>query len=224
VSVHRKSRCQFLTRVENSGGGLTDFSWLGFLEKGVVAAVGPTATVLLAGFLGQRFSAMWSYRQKRRELEMALANSFYTSYGDFISVWKQWNWCKKTITNKSDLLEKQIELHAMASSVEGNIESVLLKISSERILSDEDLDRLGVLRQSFQFLRENIQKGESVSYGYASDPGYIKFKELSTFVGNLLAAKSTDLPSHAEAFKAFVEITDNRHEGWHLWLDRSVRL
>src|SRR5262249_31112144 len=64
---------------------------LDFLEKAVLNTIGPAVTLLLAAVIGQRLSAYWTERQKRREFELSLANSFYSSYGEFFAVWKDWN-------------------------------------------------------------------------------------------------------------------------------------
>jgi hypothetical protein len=62
-----------------------------FLEKVVLNTVGPTVSLGLAALIGQRLSAKWAERQKKREHELALANTFYSSYGEFCAVWKDWN-------------------------------------------------------------------------------------------------------------------------------------
>jgi hypothetical protein len=45
----------------------------------------------LTWFIGNRIAAFWAERQKRRELELALANTFYSHYGEFRAIWRFWN-------------------------------------------------------------------------------------------------------------------------------------
>jgi hypothetical protein len=184
-----------------------------FAEKLVVALAGPMMTLLLAAIVGQRISAWWSERQKRRELELALANSFYSGYGEFCAIWKEWNWnFSEMRTRPDELTRSQAALHERACRAEGAIEAVLLKIAAERRLSLGEAAELGSLRQSFQVLRERIQANKPISYGSSDHPDYLEFKRLATLVGNLLAARSGRLPTATEAFDSFREITDNRHE------------
>ena len=55
-----------------------------FLEKAALNTIGPAVSLLLAAIIGQRISAKWAERQKKREHELALANAFYTSFGEFL--------------------------------------------------------------------------------------------------------------------------------------------
>lgn len=41
--------------------------------------------------VGNRISAKWDERKKRRELDLPAFNSFYSIYGNFFAVWKIWD-------------------------------------------------------------------------------------------------------------------------------------
>ena len=71
---------------------------------------------------------------------------------------------------------------------------------------------MGNLRQAYQVLRERIQTGENISYGSSGHPDYVEFKRLVTWIGVLLAFRSTAQPTAEEAHAAFLEITDNKYE------------
>ena len=111
--------------------------------------------LLLVGFVltvgvGHWVASYWAERQKRRELELALANNFYNHYGEFRAVWRQWNMLLNELPKGSDELNKAREgLHDRASRAEGGLESVLLKIASERVLDETAQANLGNLRQAF---------------------------------------------------------------------------
>jgi hypothetical protein len=96
------------------------------------------------------------------------------------------------------------------------MEAVLLKISAEKYLKYKEQDELGNLRQAYQVLRERMEAGKSISYGYAKDPHYLEFKRLATFIGTLLVQKrATFIDNHPDptaAKMSFWEITDNKHE------------
>lgn len=181
-------------------------------ERLLVAIASPVATLALAAIAGQRITSWWNERQKRRELELALANRFYDGYGEFCAIWKQWNYIVRVNDKTDEAYKRFLQIHERACHAEGEIESVLLKIASEREMTDECSSYLGDLRQAFQILREKIERGQPLSYSYAEHPEYLAFKRLSTFAGNLLASKSAKLPTAERAFANFKEITDNKHE------------
>jgi hypothetical protein len=181
-----------------------------FLERLILNLVGPVSTVALAAVIGQRLSARWAERQKRRELELALANSFYASYGEFCAIWKLWN---RVVTEGLDSMnEVRRDLLDRACKAEGTLEAVLLKIAAERHLNPDQQKDLGNLRQAYQVLRERIEERITISYGYSDHPDYLEFKRLATLIGVLLAKPNPLAPSPQEAFEAFREITHNRHE------------
>ena len=53
----------------------------------VVASIIAVLTTLVGAFLSKH----WTKLQKRRELALALAHTFYASYGEFCAIWKYWN-------------------------------------------------------------------------------------------------------------------------------------
>lgn len=185
-----------------------------FLEKLALALVGPTFALLLAAIIGQRLSAWWSERQKRRELELALANDFYAYYGEFFAIWKEWNWSLKEERQETVEWKKyRSTLYARACKAEGSFEAALLKISAERTLNHEQIEDLGLARQGYQELRESIGLNIAISYGSSNDDRYLAFKRLSTLIGNMLVSRSQAIPDASQAYRNFREITDNRHEG-----------
>jgi hypothetical protein len=159
-------------------------------------------------------TAFWSERQKRRELELSLANSFYSHYGEFRTVWRLWNWYLHTLASNADAFCKtRSEILDRACRAEGGMEAVLLKVASERNLDDAARRNLGNLRQAFQVLRERIEEGLPVSYGASEHEDYLEFKRLATWFGTLLAAGPAATVPHAdEAYDAFREITHNKYE------------
>ena len=185
----------------------------GFLAKALLSTIGPVVTLLLAALVGQRVTAYWGERQKRRELELSLANSFYVSYGEFCAIWKSWNHSLKELAGNHEALEGRREgLRDRACKAEGGLEAALLKVAAERVLTKGVQTDLGNLRQAYKVLRKRIEERGRVSYGYSDHPDYLEFKRLSTLFGVLLASRPGRQPSPEEAHEAFREITDNRHE------------
>ena len=196
------------------------------INRVLVALIAPIVTVLLAAVLGHRLTAWWNEKQKRRELEFTLANTFYSGYGEFCAIWKEWNFLFSLFSIDSDELGKnRILLQQRASKSEGVIEGVLLKLAAERSLSDLEASDLGRLRQAFQVLRESIQDNEKIDYGHSDHPKYLAFKRLVTLAGNLISTSSKPLPTAGEAFKSFKEITANKHEdNWYYPESNTVNI
>jgi len=117
--------------------------------------------------------------------------------------------------------------------MEGGIEATLLKVASEIRLDKDDRHNLGQLRQAFGVVRYCIRHRMKIPY-YASDVDlYLQLKRFSTAFGVLLARPLSrspltifatfPVPSPKDAFEAWKDITDNKHEkNWKGYL-RKLR-
>jgi hypothetical protein len=184
------------------------------LYQVLLHTVGPVVSLGLAALIGYRLTAYWAERQKKREFELALANSFYSSYGEFCAVWKYWNQSLKELPEGSDELNnRRTALLDRACKAEGGLEAALLKVASERVLTMTELNDLGNLRQVYQVLRERIQNSDRITYEASDHRDYLEFKRLATQFGVLLASKPVKQgPAPEEAYAAFQEITNNKYE------------
>ena len=57
-----------------------------FLE--IIKALLTALAITIGAFLTARY---WSAWQKRRELQLTAADTFYKLYGEFFAIWKLWN-------------------------------------------------------------------------------------------------------------------------------------
>ena len=163
-------------------------------------------TVILGAFLGARF---WSALQKRRELQLAAADSFYKLYGDFFAIWKLWNFLAPDAEGEAhwDLLKR-------ASAAEGGVEALFVRLVSERDLSDAEIENLGRFRQGYQTLREKIRINETIPWFDSEHPEYRSFKHLACNVALLLSSRlKLRLPDPARSSEALARITSNEWEG-----------
>jgi hypothetical protein len=180
-------------------------------EKLAVAATGPVISAIAALAVGTWLTGKWTERQKKRELELDMANRFYSSYGAFRAIWREWNYYWEF--ERDQLATKKAALFARACEAEGALEAVFLKLSSERRLSREDLATLGNLRQAYQVLRERIRDDEFIDYGSTQQSDYLEFKRLATYLGSLIMnASSKETADAGRAFQNFREITSNKYE------------
>lgn len=186
------------------------------LEQEVVKAAlsaGVAAVTLgLGWFIGQRLSAMWALRQKLRELDLSSAAEFARLYGEFVAIWKLWNYLREG-SARGGTEDVRWSLMQRAADMEAGFEALLVRVCSERTLNVGTCDKLGLLRQAFQHLRECLRKNESVAWSRSEHPQYLAFKQLACLFENLLASdRKWTVPTAESAARALKEITSNRHE------------
>ncbi|MVN78321.1 hypothetical protein GO988_18480 [Hymenobacter sp. HMF4947] len=162
----------------------------------------------------------WELQKKAREIDLALAMQFQQLFGEFKEIWRLWKVCvPKTDTQlpvPPTLPQAPPaiawELLARASSAEGRVEAVLLKLATDRTLKASQLLTLGLFRQSFQVLRQGIRDGQSLDYGFR-DRKYRLFNQLGAQVAHIIVASNAGAPPKAEqAYQAFQTILDVRSE------------
>lgn len=186
-----------------------------FEQEAVKAALSAVVAIVSLGLgwlIGQRLSAMWALRQKRRELDLTSAAEFSRLYGEFFAVWKLWNYCSRS--RASEETEDRVwSLMQRAAAMEASFEALLVKVCSERELSRQSLEDLGLLRQGFQHLRECIRDEKAVAWSYSEHPQYSTFKHLACVFANLLASdREWKIPTSSAAASSLKEITSNKHE------------
>ena len=202
--------------------------------KAVPNLVVALLTLSLGWFVGNRLSARWDERKKRRDLDLVALGVFYDIYGQFFSIWKLWSNAPKGLPDDDDFRRALLN---RAAETEGKLESLLVRLASERRLSDRDCTLLGCFRQAVQSLRESIQEKEplrsritqqgssqviSLPWYGSEAPPYLAFKALAAFAADLLS-KSSDLDTKAEtAYSALRKITSNSLE--RTWIDTASEL
>jgi hypothetical protein len=188
--------------------------------KTLMPLITAVTTILLAWFVGNRLSARWAIRQKRKELDLAAANRLYELYGEFFAISKLWNDYKRqdrTIDLSKESRERVIE---RAYGAEGGIEALFVKLASEKRIHQRDTEALFKFRQAFQQLRESIREGRDLPWHRDRHPEYLTFKRLSCFVAQKFTADEDTEVDAEEAYDAFYENTRNRSNGnIRPWID-----
>jgi len=156
-------------------------------------AVGAVLASLLAWIVGTRVAYRWDDLRRRRESDLADRAEFYRLYGEFFAVWKLWD---THVTRPSLEVPSgvQWELLTRGGHVEGGFEALLVKVASERRLSNREVTLLACYRQAYQRLRERIRDGRRLEWWAMNKPGrgpgyleYQTFKALTEFFASLLA-------------------------------------
>ena len=194
----------------------------------IVTVIVPLVAVMLTlggGWLvSTRVSDHWDQIKRRRESDQAAAGEFQRLYGKFFAVWKRWNSIALGEIALSDREKAVWDCLESAAKIEGDVESLLAKISVERCLSEDDINALGAVRQGFKSIRSAIRKGKPLPWWGSETEQYAAFKELALYTTRLLSAPSEprQAPNGADAAMNFRSITSNRHEG--VWPDTPKRL
>ena len=174
------------------------------------AIAGPVTAVGLAWLVGNRISAEWVLRQKKREQSLATAADFYRLYGDFFALWKMCNYAYRDSRQDVDAAT-QWELMRRATALEASGEAILLRISSEVTLTPESIRSLGLFRQGVQRLRLSILKRKILGWTSSQHPEYLAFKRLSVDVGKLaLCVGSGRSPATDIAQSQIEAVTHNK--------------
>jgi hypothetical protein len=175
---------------------------IGAINFGFVAVLGGAA-----GFA-------WGAVRHRRELDLAALADFRDAYGKCCAVWRAWSALLDTTPEGGQRLRPSAAAHRpeliqRAADVEGVFDALLVKIATERRLSDDEIRRLGRFREGYQRLRESIEKSRPVpfrvQYQREEAMAYVAFKALSVEFAALLSQpmrRSTHQPGNVRRFVA----------------------
>ncbi|MDI1483450.1 hypothetical protein [Polyangium sp. y55x31] len=186
----------------------------------LVAVTGPIVTLLLAALFGQRMAAYWALRQKRRELVLAAVAEFYRLYGEFFATWKLWNSAlRQKPEGPTD--ETRQALLGRAAQAEGGVETIVMRVATERSLDARERLVLGCFRQGYQSLREAIRDNRNLDWFSSNHPKYVAFKKLACEAAQIVAMSDAGArPPADRAAEALLAITSNDwEERWSTALD-----
>jgi hypothetical protein len=169
-------------------------------------------SLLLTWLVGNWITAYWTRRQKRKELDLAAATELYELYGEFIGIWKLWNTLSQII-GQPDREKAYADLLGRSTTMEGRFESLLLRLTSQFSWTQNDLDKLGILRQAFQFPREQMRKNAPIPWGSSEHRQYLAFKSTCSSVGARLVKRRWGRWPAQRTDEPFIYVTRNEpHE------------
>jgi len=181
-----------------------------FSTEPIKTIAGPLLTAILAYLVGNRVSAYWDYKKKRRELSIISMKEFNNCYGQFYTLWKKWNY---TIKDENCTDERKISIMDEVLKMEANMETLFITIANERRLSIKEKKYLGQFRQAFQQLRNHIKKKEELDWSYQDIHDYRSFKILAIYVGRIVSDLGNGKkPTEKEAEKNLFMITSGEWE------------
>jgi hypothetical protein len=97
----------------------------------------------LAWLVTQRVSVFWNLRQKQKENDLSTARDFHAIYGEFFAIWKLWNYYVRDVPDLKILPDaSRWTLLDRACIAEGKLETMLVRLVSEKELQPEDVKML----------------------------------------------------------------------------------
>lgn len=176
---------------------------------------------LLLLLFGHRVADIWAETRKRRELNLEALHRFFDLYGEFFAVWKLWNDLAENEHQEVNVRRTRRDgLHERAAAAEGDLESFLVRLTTQFELSEDDRDVLGSFRQGYKRLRTAIGRDERLSWDSSSCDPYAAFKAFAALtaalvmddrVSGLFPRRSG--PNRDAAIAALRQVTSNQYEG-----------
>lgn len=188
--------------------GLRDQAFIELIKTGFALVI-----LVVTWLLGQRILAYWEIRKKRKELDIVTATQFQQLYGEYKEVWRLWKVFRNPPDKRMTFPENtQWELLKRATSAESKFEAIIVKMATERVLTQTEARNIGLLRQGFQKLRESIRDGKYFDYSHKT-PEYILFNNLACEVATTISSdRKKELTEASEASSNFINVTNVRSE------------
>jgi hypothetical protein len=174
--------------------------------------------------LGQQILAYWEVQKKQKELDIGTATQFQQLYGEFKTVWRLWKiYYFNDLNNNKDITLKTFpppehlrwELLKRATAAEGSVESILVKMATERDLSANQLEYLGLFRQAYQQLREAIRDNKPINWK-REDAEYKLLNDLASETATIIFSskhlKYSELSKGQMQLKTITDYTLNNWE------------
>jgi hypothetical protein len=160
------------------------------LFKAILGVAVALLTVLATTLFGQRFSETWNLQQKKRELNLVTHQAFHALYGEFKELVKIWRLAKMVPSAIQE--EERWNLLKRACALESKSEALVLRLTSEHKLNDDQLETLGLFRQAMQTIRESIRDNQECPLG-SRNTEYRLLNRLAPEVLAMVAAKPEEI-------------------------------
>jgi hypothetical protein len=183
----------------------------------LVAFLSLAATLLI----GRQLTVYWNLREKKNELNLSMVHAFHAIYGEFKELVKIWRLVKKSpdVPVKVPPEERWILLKR-ACALESKSEALVLRATSERLLTEIQLDTLGLYRQAMQSIRESIRDDIACPFG-SRGTEYMLLNQLAPSVASTLSAELPSMAPRPEVAKLqLAHVTSVTSRRWEKELQR----
>lgn len=194
-----------------------DYVWLEIIKTGLVLL-----PLVVGWSLGRFIINYWDEKKKRRELDLETAMQFNKLYGEFKEVSRLWRVVSFTGRRATKLILPEttpLDLLKRAAAAEGGVEAIIMKLATERVLEEEDIETLGLFRHAYQKLREAIRDGAYFQWT-RNMREYTLFNNLASKTAYIISlSKIKKCPKSEEAPKTLQKITAIQAKQWQEKLD-----
>jgi len=157
------------------------------LFKAALGLLVSVITLALGWLVGQRLTMNWNLVQKLRETEIENIHQFHLVYGEFRELSKTWRLVKKDeVVAEAERPGIRWILLTRACALESKVESINIKLATEKMMHDENLRALGLFRQAIQRLRESV-RDETITPSSSRGIDYEYFNHLAARVATLIS-------------------------------------
>ena len=166
---------------------------------------------LLAAVISTRVTAN-SILQKRGELLLQAQERIYALMGEVITVWRLWNTIVPETPSPISVDSPYWPLYERATKAAGEVEAIVMKLTSEQPLNTPELDAIGKFRQAFSSVRKCLREGHPVPWYSSNSGGYVALKRSATSLTHLVILRARDVNRNVAAMQYGV-VTSNYFEG-----------
>lgn len=163
--------------------------------------------LLLTWFGGQRVLAVWERRKKQNEIDLASLTQLHKVHSEFRTIGRLWRSFGLKVQPGDPVPvpgDVHWQIHQRAAAAEGEMEALVVKLATERVLSAEQIDALGFLRESYQLLRRSIRDRQWF-YWRSGSAEYIRFYTSAIGLTALLSRPSKR-PSAKQAVDTVTQV------------------
>lgn len=191
--------------------------------SGLIIAV---AAALIGIFIAWIYTERREKIRVRNERDLAAAAELYQVYGQFFATWKVWNDHLRNNAPPSASRIPQLgapddqrrsELLAQAAEAEGGFEALLVRLTLEHDLGDDQRAVLWCLRKASKQLRNSIRDGVQLLWwrddshgpgaGHDGYRAYQAFKMLTSVVADMLLTESKRRRRTDSALEVLLQVT-----------------
>jgi hypothetical protein len=133
--------------------------------------------LLLSWIVGQRILAFWERRKKQNEIDLATLAQLHRIHAEFRTIGRLWRAFGLDQPPGAPVVvpaDTHWQLQLRAAAAEGEMEALVVKLATERVLTDHQVRSLGFLREAYQLLRRSI-RDRAWFYWKSGSPEYTTF-------------------------------------------------
>jgi hypothetical protein len=197
----------------------------------MLKALTPFLVLGMGWLVGNRVSAGWALKQKRRESVHVAVATFQSLYGRWFTLAKLWivhfHHVSDPSPDGSGHRDREWSLLRETLQTEGEFEAFWLKLSAQYALPAQTRLDMERFREGYQELRRQALMRRGLNWFSTNSAEYRAFKTLAARIVSALAQEEliADNRLGGDSTLAFSAVTSNRHQlDWFVLEDEVMNL